>query len=80
MRKKKAEIPSVERVDRWKNRRRMAWLSIVAGLIFPFLILSVDSKPLGDIATPFYLFVSSVVGCYIGFATYDDTRQESKKE
>jgi hypothetical protein len=27
---------------------------------------------LGEIAMPFYLFVGSVVGAYIGFATVDD--------
>jgi len=59
-------------VDRWKNRRRMAWISLVAGLAFPMLLLGTDSRELGDIAYPFYLFVGSVVGAYIGFATVDD--------
>ena len=59
-------------VDRWKNRRRMAWLSMLAGLFFPLLVLSSNSATLGAIATPFYLFVTGVVGAYIGFATIDD--------
>lgn len=59
-------------VDRWKNRRKMAWLSMIAGLLFPMLILCTDDPNLGAIAAPFYVFVSAVVGAYIGFATYDD--------
>lgn len=58
--------------DRWVNRRRMSWLSLVAGLLYPLLVLVTDSSQLKDIAGPFYLFVSAVVGSYIGFATIDD--------
>jgi hypothetical protein len=59
-------------MDRWKNRRRMAWLSMLAGLLFPLLVLTSGSAALGSIATPFYLFVTGIVGAYIGFATVDD--------
>ena len=62
-------------VDRWKNRRKMAWLSMIAGLLFPLLILGTDDPNLGSIAAPFYVFVSAVVGAYIGFATYDYTHR-----
>lgn len=62
-------------VDRWKNRRKMAWLSMIAGLLFPLLVLGTDDPNLGAIAAPFYVFVSAVVGAYIGFATYDDTHR-----
>lgn len=64
---------------RWTNRRRMAWASLVAGLVFPVLILFTESPQLGAIATPFYLFVSAVVGAYIGFATVDDKWQKGQK-
>jgi hypothetical protein len=59
--------------DRWKNRRKMAWLSMLAGLFFPLLILATESSTLGQIAIPFYAFVTGVVMSYIGFATYEDT-------
>ena len=58
--------------DRWTNRRRMAWASLIAGLLFPLLLLTTDSPQLGAIATSFYMFVGTVVGAYIGFATIDD--------
>lgn len=60
-------------IDRWKNRRKMAWLSMLAGLLFPLLILASESPTLGQIALPFYGFVAGVVMTYIGAATYDDT-------
>ena len=50
----------------------MAWLSMIAGLVFPLLILVSESPTLGTIAMPFYIFVSAVVGSYMGFATIDD--------
>lgn len=50
----------------------MAWAALVAGLGFPLLILGTESRELGDLAYPFYIFVGSVVGAYIGFATVDD--------
>jgi phage tail tape-measure protein len=58
--------------DRWKNRRRMAWLSLFSGLVFPVLILATDSPQLGAVAGPFYIFVGAVVGAYVGFAVLDD--------
>jgi len=58
--------------DRWKNRRMMAWLALIAGLLFPLLVLFTDSTELGALATAFYIFVSAVVGAYMGFATMDD--------
>lgn len=59
-------------VDHWKNRRRMAWVSIISGIMFPLLLLFTNSEQLGAISAPFYLFVGTVVGAYIGFATMDD--------
>ena len=54
---------------RWKNRRRMAWICLIAGIGYPGLILLSESTQLGEIAMPFYLFVGAVVGAYIGFST-----------
>lgn len=68
--------------DRWQNRRRMAWLSLVAGLVFPLLLLWTDSQQLGAVSGSFYVFVGAVVGSYIGFSTYEDVnhdRNESQR-
>lgn len=61
--------------DRWKNRRRMAWLALLAGLAFPLLLLWTDSAQLGTVAGAFYAFAGGVVMAYIGFATWDDVAQ-----
>lgn len=45
---------------------------MIAAIGFPLLVLFTESRELGDIATPFYMFVSAVVGAYIGFATWED--------
>lgn len=59
--------------DRWRNRRRMAWISLIGALVFPFiLILIPDGGALATIAIPFYTFVSAVVTSYVGFSTWDD--------
>lgn len=63
-------------MDRWKNRRRMAWLSMAGGVGFPLLIMASDSPTLGAIAAPFYLFVGMVVTAYIGGAVVDDKWQK----
>ena len=61
--------------DRWRNRRKMAWLALAGGLLFPMLLLFTSSEQLGAIAPHFYLFVGGIVAAYIGFATVDDKWQ-----
>jgi hypothetical protein len=68
-----------EPTDRWRNRRKMAWLSMLAGLLFPLLLLVTESTQLGQIATPFYVFVGMVVTAYIGGAVVDDHWQQEMK-
>lgn len=63
-------------IDRWKNRRRMAWISLLSGVGFPSLILASESATLSAIAIPFYSFVSLVVVTYIGGAVVDDKWQK----
>jgi hypothetical protein len=66
----------MNQTDRWRNRRKMAWLALIAGLLFPILLLATESNQLGAVAGPFYIFVGAVVGAYIGFATVDDHWQK----
>ena len=65
--------------DRWKNRRRMAWLALIAGLLFPLLLLWSQSDQLGAVAGAFYVFVTGVVASYIGWATWDDAKHPDEK-
>lgn len=64
--------------DRWKNRRRMAWAALMAGLAFPLLLLWSDSDQLGSVAGAFYVFVTGVVASYIGWASVDDKWQKGQ--
>lgn len=66
--------------DRWKNRRRMAWLALIAGLAFPVLLLFTESAQLGAVAGAFYGFAGAVVAAYIGFATWDDVSKPKGTE
>ena len=58
----------------WKNRRRMAWgafysILIVTVLCFFYVDLNRLEK-LETVITWFYMAMASIVGAYMGFATY----------
>ena len=57
----------------------MAWTALIAGLLFPLLLLWSQSDQLGAVAGAFYVFVSAVVGAYIGFASWDDIESDRLK-
>lgn len=60
---------------RWKNRRRMAWLTLGATLCYTFIMMILPSEKiaaLAAISSYFYVFAGGVVGSYIGFATLGD--------
>lgn len=63
-------------IRRWKNRRRMAYISLVSILVVTYLalfIIPIDRlAALDEVITWFYLVMGSVVGAYVGFATLDD--------
>jgi len=60
---------------RWKNRRRMAWTSLIAMIAVTFLLLFgpiPDSrlKILADPLTWFFFSMASIIGAYMGFTTW----------
>lgn len=66
--------------DNWKNRRRMAWYSMSAGLFYPALLLilpEAKADSFAEIAIPFYAFITIIVTAYFKFAT-DDHCDERK--
>lgn len=65
--------------DRWKNRRYMAWSSLIAGYLFPLLLLWSQSDQLGAVAGAFYVFVGAVVTVYIGGSVVDDNNFKDKE-
>jgi hypothetical protein len=58
----------------WRNRRRMAWgafvsIIVVTGLCF-FWVDVERLEKLETVITWFYMAMASIVGAYMGFATY----------
>lgn len=69
--------------DRWRNRRRMAWVALWAIMIVTyFALFSVPVERLNvlkEVITWFYFVMGSVVGAYVGFATLDDIQTRKPK-
>lgn len=65
---------------RWQNRRRMAWISMIAIIVVTILLLfgPIENERLKVISEPltwFYLSTASIIGAYMGFTTYASTRK-----
>ena len=61
---------------RWKNRRRMAWVSLLSMTLITFLILFTNLVPekrlevLSEVITWYYFCSASIIGAYMGFTTW----------
>ena len=60
---------------RWKNRRRMAWISllsmiVVTAILLTSLIPESRVSVLSDVITWFYFSMASVIGFYMGATTW----------
>jgi len=68
------------KADRWKWRRRIALLSLAAGLVYPLLAGGAAiveprvSETLGELAWPLYVFLGANLGAYIGTAAWEEIR------
>jgi small neutral amino acid transporter SnatA (MarC family) len=72
-------VPTTEAREqqRWANRRRMAWLTLVMTLAYPFLpILGVGKEVILGLSAYVYTFAGSIVLAYIGVVTIDDQLKE----
>lgn len=70
--------------DRWKHRRRMAYIALLSILLVTYACLfKIEVKRLDAlevIITWFYVTMGSIIGAYVGFATLDDKWQNKKKD
>lgn len=64
----------------WKNRRRMAWLSLWGAVLYPILVLFTESESLAAISPHYYLFATVVVTSYLGFTAWADKTLFKKDE
>ena len=65
---------------RWKNRRRMAWTSLIAILTVTLLMffapIEVERlKIISEAITWFYFASASIIGAYMGFTTWSDKKK-----
>jgi hypothetical protein len=82
--KEQAKTSYILLSNRWKHRRRMSYVALVAILVVTYLCLfKVDKERLADlevIVTWFYVTMGSIIGAYVGFATLDDKWRKGSKE
>ena len=70
-----AAVEALEKHEKADAQRRMAWISLIAMLVFTamvFLPVFPDSriKALADLFGLFYIGVAGVVGAYMGMTAY----------
>lgn len=74
-----AENPDLMRI-RWKNRRRMAWTSLISMIIFVLLVMFVVPESRLEMITEmlswYFLAAVSVCGAYMGFTTWADIKKK----
>lgn len=68
---------------KWKNRRRMAWVSLISMIIFTALLFFVIPesriKILSEVIVWFYFVMTSVIGAYMGFTTLSEIKNGKKE-
>ena len=67
--------PEIEENDRFKNRRKMAWTSLVSILVATLLAMFVIPIErltiLADLLSWFYTIQTSIIASYMGVATIE---------
>lgn len=60
--------------NKWRGRRKMAWVSLISMIVVTILVLFIVPKDrltiLGDVVTWFYFSMSSIIGFYVGSTTW----------
>lgn len=77
-RKKSQDVPDLSHPSTWKNRRRMAWISLCVVILLTAILLFAPEEMvrdkrieiLSDVLSWVYLGLVSVIGAYMGFTTY----------
>ena len=72
----------------WKNRRKMAWISLICMIFLTIALLIAPEdyirdkriEILSDVLTWVYLGFVSVIGAYMGFTTYASIKGRRSKD
>lgn len=82
--KEHAKKVSALTANRWKHRRRMAYIALISMLVVTYLCMfkvpTDKLSTLSDVVNWFYVTMGTIVGAYMGFSTLDDKWKESKKQ
>lgn len=69
--------------EKWKSRRAMAWVSlitiIVVTVLFMFKIPMEKLDKLSDALSWLFISLTSIIGAYIGFASFPEISNVFKK-
>lgn len=69
--------------ERWKNRRRMSWIALWATLLVTaammFFVPEARIEKLDEVVVWFYVSMASIIGVYIGSATFADIKSMAEK-
>jgi hypothetical protein len=72
------KLTVLQNADRWKNRRRMAYMALLGMFVATgLLFFVVEPKRIEVLQEPivwFYIAMTSIVGGYIGFSAWDNVR------
>jgi len=64
--------------ERWKNRRRMSWIALWATMAVTaammFIVPESRIEKLDEVVVWFYVSMASIIGVYIGSATFSDIK------
>lgn len=64
--------------ERWKNRRRMSWIALAAIMAVTsammFFVPESRIEKLEEVVVWFYFSMASIIGVYIGSATFSDIK------
>ena len=69
--------------ERWKNRRRMSWIALWATMLVTaammFFVPESRIEKLDEVVVWFYVSMASIIGVYIGSATFADIKSLAEK-
>ena len=70
---------NTKEILRWKNRRRMAWISLLSMIVVTAILLfapiSIERiKALSNTVEWFYFSMASIIGAYMGFTTWSSKK------
>jgi len=81
METKEPSLQSTILKDGWKNRRKIAWISFLYCLLYPFVVMTVHrsvgaevAETMLEFATPMYSLAGANLVAYFAFSSWENVR------